>query len=244
MRSAPRDDLTTRARIRDAALNAFAAGSAGRAGSPGSPGNPGNATVRAIAGAAGVSPALVLHHFGSKDGLREACDSYVLEMLTGEIERAAADSTPTTVIALIDRQPEFVLVGLYCRRVLTESRPFARELFAVLLRDTERYFEAMVVAGTVRPTGDPTGRALTMMALGLGSQLLAPLLRPELGLEQGLLAMAERLTLPTMQLLTDGLYTGPELLERYREHLATRGPADPEESPATPGAPIEGDRDE
>lgn len=202
--------MTTRARIRDAALAAFAAD------------GPGKATVRAIAERVGVSPALVLHHFGSKEGLREACDGYVLEMLTGEIERAAADSTPTTVIALIDRQPEFVIVAVYCRRTLTESRPFARKLFAVLLRDTERYFEAMVAAGTARPTGDPAGRALTMMALGLGNQLLAPLLRPDAPLPDALLAMSERLTLPSLELLTDGLYTSPELLDRYREHLAQR----------------------
>ena len=227
------DDLTTRARIRDAALAAFAVDSSG------------NATVRAIAERAGVSPALVLHHFGSKDGLRQACDGYVLELLTGEIERAAADITPTTVIALIDRQPEFVTVGLYCRRTLTEPRPFARELFAVLLRDTERYYQAMVAAGTVRPTGDPTGRALTMMALGLGSQLLAPLLRPDAPLPDALLAMSERLTLPSLELMTDGLYTGPELLDRYREHLARRAEQpDPDDPPGDPGTRPEGGRDE
>ena len=35
-------------------------------------------TVRAIAAEVGVSPALLLHHFGSKDGLRDACDDHVL----------------------------------------------------------------------------------------------------------------------------------------------------------------------
>ena len=33
--------------------------------------------MRQIAGEAGVSPALVLHHFGSKAGLREEVDGYV-----------------------------------------------------------------------------------------------------------------------------------------------------------------------
>ena len=52
MRSA--SDLTARARIRDAALARF--GAEGIAGT----------SVRAVAADAGVSPALVLHHFGSK----------------------------------------------------------------------------------------------------------------------------------------------------------------------------------
>ena len=51
------EDLTTRARIRDAAIGLF-----GRDGF-------GPATVRAVASAAGVSPGLVIHHFGSKAGL-------------------------------------------------------------------------------------------------------------------------------------------------------------------------------
>ena len=186
----------------------------------------GTATVRAIAEAAGVSPALVLHHFGSKEKLREACDAYVLAVLTGEIERAAADASPTTVIALLDRQPEFVTVGLYCRQVLTQTRPFAQQLFTVLLRDTERYFQTLVGAGSAQPTDDPTGRALAMMALGLGAQLLAPLLRPDAPRSEAVLAMSERLTVPVLELLTNGLYTGPELLDRYRDHLAGRSGPD------------------
>ena len=57
------DDLTTSARIRDAAIAQFGAHGF-------------NTGVRAIATAAGVSPGLVIHHFGSKDGLRKACDEY------------------------------------------------------------------------------------------------------------------------------------------------------------------------
>ncbi len=61
MRSATRnsEDLTTRAKIRDAAIVRFGKFGFGRT------------TIRAIAEAARVSPALVIHHFGSKDGLRE-----------------------------------------------------------------------------------------------------------------------------------------------------------------------------
>uniref|UniRef100_UPI0013D78043 TetR/AcrR family transcriptional regulator n=1 Tax=Fodinicola feengrottensis TaxID=435914 RepID=UPI0013D78043 len=53
------DDLTARARIRNAALRQFA--------DKGVKGT----TIRGVAEAAGVSPALVQHHFGSKEQLRE-----------------------------------------------------------------------------------------------------------------------------------------------------------------------------
>ena len=60
------EDLNTVARIRDAAIEQF-----GQRGF--------SASVRSIATAAGVSAALVIHHFGSKEKLREACDAYVIE---------------------------------------------------------------------------------------------------------------------------------------------------------------------
>ena len=72
MRSA--DDLTAAARIRDAAIEQFGEHGFGIG-------------VRAIAKAAGVSAALVIHHFGSKDGLRKACDDYIAETIrTGKSE--------------------------------------------------------------------------------------------------------------------------------------------------------------
>src|SRR5262252_4469110 len=59
-------DLTSAARIRDAALEAFSA--RGVAGT----------SIRDVAKAAAVSPGLVQHHFRSKAGLRRAVDDFVV----------------------------------------------------------------------------------------------------------------------------------------------------------------------
>src|SRR5699024_4692668 len=64
--SADPSDLTGRARFRNTALRLFA--ERGFAAT----------TIRDVAAAARVSAALVRHHFGSKDGLREACDTHAL----------------------------------------------------------------------------------------------------------------------------------------------------------------------
>jgi hypothetical protein len=47
---------------------------------------------------AAVSPALVVHHFGSKDGLRQASDEYVLDAI-----RSGADDRWPTAFTEIDR---------------------------------------------------------------------------------------------------------------------------------------------
>ncbi|MEU4323716.1 TetR/AcrR family transcriptional regulator [Nonomuraea dietziae] len=63
------EDLTARARIRDAAMQHFAEQGFERA------------MIRGIAETAGVSSGLVRHHFGSKQGLREACDAHLAKMI-------------------------------------------------------------------------------------------------------------------------------------------------------------------
>ncbi len=72
------EDLTGRARIRDAAMLEFAEHGAK------------GATIRGIAKAAGVSPALVQHHFGTKEALRRACDEYVIETIRETKQEASA----------------------------------------------------------------------------------------------------------------------------------------------------------
>ena len=63
------DDRSTAARIRDAAIGLFAERGVAAT------------TVREIAEAAAVSPGLVIHHFGSKDALRAACDEHIAASL-------------------------------------------------------------------------------------------------------------------------------------------------------------------
>src|SRR5690349_12965167 len=65
-------DFTARARIGNAALELFGSEGVNRV------------SMRAIAAKAGVSAALVVHHFGSKEGLRAACDQYVISLVRGD----------------------------------------------------------------------------------------------------------------------------------------------------------------
>jgi len=80
--SADADDLTARARIRDAAMQQFGEYGFERA------------TIRGIAETAGVSLGLVRHHFGSKLALREACDAHLVKLIRRLNDQVLAGAEP------------------------------------------------------------------------------------------------------------------------------------------------------
>lgn len=90
-------DLTTYARIRNAALEGFAL--AGIA----------STSIRDVAAAAGVSPGLVQHHFGTKAGLRDAVNAYVIAVAVEAFEGLAREGdTPEGWAAMGDSITAFV----------------------------------------------------------------------------------------------------------------------------------------
>jgi AcrR family transcriptional regulator len=137
----PPEDLTSRARIRDAALAQFA-----EHGSKG-------ATIKGIAAAAGVSPGLLQHHFGSKDALREACDAYVVDAFGG-LDRLGVTSGE---IAKPDFMEELFakssLVIRYIARAMVERSPVAAALFDTSASVAEEFL------GSIAPERFPAGSA-------------------------------------------------------------------------------------
>jgi AcrR family transcriptional regulator len=163
------DDRTARAMIRDEALRLFA----GR--------GPDAVTVRQIAAAAGVSPGLVVHHFGSKEGLREAVDAHVLAMfaamlgeLTGEAagdlyEPGAAGSLAE---ALVRHLPPGSPVPAYLRRLLLDGGDAGRDLFRRLYQASTAALDALAAAGMAARGRDPAVRAAILLSNDLAVLLL------------------------------------------------------------------------
>ncbi|TQN30251.1 TetR family transcriptional regulator [Haloactinospora alba] len=124
----PPEDLTARARIRDAALAQFA-----ERGFKG-------ATVKSIADEAGVSPGLLQHHFGSKDELRHACDEYVLDAFSG-LDKFGVTSgeitSPEFMGELFSRSP---LITRYIARAMVEGSPAASAVFDTSASVSEEFF--------------------------------------------------------------------------------------------------------
>lgn len=126
VRSEPDPDLTGRARIRDAALKVFA-----EHGVKG-------ATVQLIAAEAGVSAGLIRHHFGSKEGLRAACDAHAIGTLLDQARRALEEDVATPGFATSMYQSSEASTR-YLARALVEGSASAEELFEAGAELSERF---------------------------------------------------------------------------------------------------------
>ena len=149
------EDLTARARIREAALEHFAREGYERA------------TIRAIAQTAGVSPGLLRHHYGSKDALRVACDDYVFEMLHRVNARVLED--PGTAASAQQASKRF---GRYVARSLADGSPTARPIFDEMVVMTEQWLVRSDEARTDTPSTDRRVRAALVTSMRVGIPLL------------------------------------------------------------------------
>src|SRR4051794_28422509 len=123
MRSA--DDLTTTARIRDAAIEQFGAQGF-------------DVGLRGIAKAADVSAALVIHHFGSKDGLRKACDDYVAESIRQVKSESIQSTDPASWLAQLADIESFAPLTAYLLRSLQTGGDLAKMLWRNMIDNTEQ----------------------------------------------------------------------------------------------------------
>lgn len=216
------DDLTAAARIRDAAIDLF-----GRDGF--------TVGVRAIATAAGVSPALVIHHFGSKEGLRKACDDYVTGVIQESKTETITSSDPATWLAQLAQIEGYAPLMGYLVRSLQSGGELAKTLWHSMIDDSEQYIEEGVRAGTIKPSADPRARARFMsMAAGGGFLLYLQLHDDPTDLRAVLRDYGEEMVLPALELYTHGLMTDSTMYDAF---LAKR-------SEGAPFTTQEGDRDE
>ena len=162
-------DLTGRARIRNAGLHLFAAN--GFAGTP----------LRSIAAEAGVAIGLISHHFGSKDGLREAVESWIIDLFDTAIDSADQQSADpvadaagrdAAVARMLEDHP---LVVDYLRRELLDS-PDDRPLLTRLTALTRQSVDSMRATGLASTDRDRVEQVVTVMVRQLGKLFLQPLI--------------------------------------------------------------------
>lgn len=169
------EDLTAKARLRDAALRLFAERGIEAT------------SVRDIANAAGVSGGLVRHHFGSKEALRDACDAYALAQLVRLKEQAMSGAQAVGPEFLPATQP--VLLGYFVRSMLDGS-PSSQEMFSEMVGLAEDWLAANHPDGIA----DRHAYGAVLVAMELGAWMLRDQLSAALGADvlepEGQLRMA------------------------------------------------------
>ena len=169
MGSVPNEgDLTAKANIRNAALRLFAERGHDAV------------TMREIAAAAGVSPALVVHHFGSKEGLRAAADGYAAQAFDAlfamdgqDLADVLTGDGAVSVAELFARAfPTGSPLPAYLRRLLLTNDPAGAALFGRWYALTRRLLDSMTELGVARPSEDRPVRAAFLLVNDLALVLL------------------------------------------------------------------------
>jgi AcrR family transcriptional regulator len=197
------DDLTATARIRDAAIEQFGQHGFG-------------VGVRAIATAAGVSPGLVIHHFGSKDGLRKACDAYVAESVRSAKSETLRTSDPAAWFAALAEIESFAPMTAYLMRSMQSGGELAKMLWHTMVDNAEGYIEEGVRAGTIKPSRDPKARARFLAMSGGGAFLLYMQMHDNpTDLRAVLHDYAQDMILPALEVYSQGLMTDSTMYEAF-----------------------------
>ena len=161
-------DLTAKARIRNAALELYAANGEDRT------------PMRAVAAAAGVTVGLVVHHYGSKDGLREAVEQIVVERFASALASAPTDGAGEqiarvrneSVAEMLVRKPEVVN---YLRQALLEPGGRRGQLLERLTELTHREVVAMRETGAASRGRADSVQVVDVMINQMGRLFLQPL---------------------------------------------------------------------
>lgn len=196
-------DLTAAARIRDAAIEQF-----GQRGF--------DVGLRAIAEAAGVSAALVIHHFGSKDGLRKACDEYIAEEIRDTKSETIRSNDPATWFARLAEIEEFAPMTAYLVRSMQTGGDLAKVLWQRMIENAEQYMEEGVRAGTIKPSRDPKARAKYLGITGGGALLLYIQMHDTpTDLRAVLRDYARDMILPALEIYTEGLMVDRTMYDAF-----------------------------
>lgn len=200
MRSA---DLTAAARIRDAAIEQFGQHGFG-------------VGLRAIAEAAGVSPALVIHHFGSKDGLREACDDFIADEIRSQKSQTIQSSDPATWFAAMAEIESYAPMMAYLVRSMQSGGDLATLMWRRMIDNVEQYMDDGVRAGTIKPSRDPQARARFLALAGGGAFLLyVQMHETPTDFQAVLRDYARDMALPALEIYSEGLMADRTMYDAF-----------------------------
>lgn len=207
--STAQEDLTGRARLRDAAIECFAAGGF-------------DESLRAIAARAGVSAGLVRHHFGSKEKLRAECDATVLERYR-RLKVDSLNTSPAQLFAQLPYSRDGGILMVYILRSVREGGAAGLEFMERMVAEALEFTQDAVARGILVPSRNEEARVRFLVQQAVGGLVVQLAMHPSIALDDFQAVMEQFYAgtiLPTLELYTEGLFTNSSYLDQYLSLLA------------------------
>jgi TetR/AcrR family transcriptional regulator, regulator of cefoperazone and chloramphenicol sensitivity len=163
------EDLTAKARIRNAAMDLYAEHGEDRT------------SMRAIAAAAGVTVGLLVHHFGTKDGLRDAVEQLVVDYFAQVIAQVPVTGTAAEIGAARDAAVQEMLaanpaVVNYLRRAVLDPTRREGRLLERLTELARKEVTQLRATGYASATRSESSQVISVMVRQLGHLFLQPMI--------------------------------------------------------------------
>ncbi|WP_051898937.1 TetR/AcrR family transcriptional regulator [Sciscionella sediminilitoris] len=158
------DDRTAKAVIRDTAIELI-----GRSGME-------SVSLKQIAEAAGVSQALIIKHYGSREGLVTAANEHVLGLMRDALEAVALGEPGAPLSAVLES-----LDSRYLARLLLSPGGHGQLMFAELAEYSRALIARLSEEGKIGEGIDTERLALILLAHDLSSVLLRDRITEALG---------------------------------------------------------------
>ena len=162
-------DLTAKARIRNAAMDLYAEYGED------------HTSMREIAAAAGVTVGLLVHHFGTKDRLRDAVEQLVVDHFAQAIAQVPVTGTPAEIGAARDAAVAGMLtanpaVVNYLRRAVLNPNASGGRLLERLTELARREVTQLRATGVASTTRSESSQVIGVMVRQLGHLFLQPMI--------------------------------------------------------------------
>ncbi len=169
-------------------------------------------SLKRVAAAADVTPAMVSYYFGGKQGLAHAALERGLEHLLEVVREVAATEEGPVTTAFVDRYINAIVSAPYLPQLMIREVLGGKAAYreAIMEKFVRRALELMpprvaadMAAGRIRADLDPRLTMLSLVGMCVFPFLAAPLLKPILGFEYDK-RFADALVAHTTTLFSEG----------------------------------------
>lgn len=162
-------------------------------------------SLRSIAKEAGVSPALVVHHFGSREKLIEECIIKALGLWVSEQQEFVDVSLSTALTKWQGAVDKHGVKLQFFRQVLLAGGAPANSLFSRMVKETEMVIESQAAKGRMRKVENQKDFALLLTLQELAPLMLQSEVADYLGSSHLNPETQGRIALAREDLLTKGI---------------------------------------